>query len=95
MKRMILGLVASLATASVLAQTAPQAAPAPANPQTQEAPATAANAKSSQPTTMSEPVPKRKKNREAVAAWGTVGAVAALLLAVGGGGGGSDHASSP
>jgi hypothetical protein len=44
---------------------------------------------------MPAPVPKRKKNREAVAAWGTVGAVAALLLAVGGGGGGSDHASSP
>ena len=68
----------------------------PADPQTQEAPATAANPNPSQPTTMPKPVPKREKKREGVAAWGTIGAVIAVVLAVGGGGGGSDdHASSP
>ena len=96
MKRMILGLVVSLATASVLAQTAPQPAPAPANPQTQEVPATAVNANPAQPTSMPAPVPERNKNRVVVAAWGTVAAVDAVMLAVGGVGGGSDdHASSP
>jgi hypothetical protein len=92
MKRIILGLVASLATAGVLAQTAPQAAPV--DPQTQEAPATAATPNSSQPTTMPKPVPKRQKP-DGVIVWGGIGAIAAVFLAVNGGGGGSDHASSP
>ena len=94
MKRMILGLVASLATASVLAQTAPQAGLTPADPQTQEAPATAANPNPSQPTTMPKPVPKRAHSDNAIV-WGGIGAIAAVVLAVGGGGGGDDHASSP
>jgi hypothetical protein len=94
MKRIILGLVASLATAGVLAQTAPQAGLTPVDPQTQEAPATAATPNSSQPTTMPKPVPKRQKP-DGVIVWGGIGAIAAVFLAVNGGGGGSDHASSP
>ena len=94
MKRMILGLVASLATAGVLAQTAPQAGLTPTDPQTQEAPATAVNQNPSQPTTMPKPVPKREKP-DGVLVWGGIAAIAAVVLAVGGGDGGGDHASSP
>ena len=94
MKRMILGLVASLATASVLAQTAPQAGLTPTDAQTQAAPATTANPNPSQPTTMPKPVPKRAHSDNAIV-WGGIGAIAAVFLAVNGGGGSSDHASSP